>query len=381
MQSGLRRRNLRSASLIEVILRMTRPWSFLALLVLQSAAAPAQSGSPDSSKSARSGIYPLPILFYTPETGIAGGGAAMYLYRDSVSPRASAIMGDIFYTAKNQIVFEISGDQYFSRGAYRLLSNLKYLKYPNKFYGVGNNTRSADEESYTPQTFHLSAVLYTNVFSRVNIGPAVQFENVTMKKTDPAGKLALRTIPGSGGGTISGVGFVVNWDSRDNTIAAHSGSLYQLITACYRRALGSDFSYNDIQIDVRKFFELAQDQVLALQAGGEFIDGTAPFHRLVSFGGQNFLRGYFEGRYRDNCGVALQAEYRFPVWWRFGLVGFAGAAQVAETMSRMTLKKFWLAGGVGLRFALTPEERVNLRLDYGWGNNSSGLYITVTEAF
>jgi hypothetical protein len=45
------------------------------------------------------------------------------------------------------------------------------------------------------------------------------------------------------------------------------------------------------------------------------------------------------------------------------------------------MNRFWFAGGVGLRFAWSPEERINLRLDYGVGSNSSGMYITMTEAF
>jgi hypothetical protein len=54
---------------------------------------------------------------------------------------------------------------------------------------------------------------------------------------------------------------------------------------------------------------------------------------------------------------------------------------VTDEIDHLGLKRFWLAGGAGIRFAWNPEERVNLRLDYGWGNNTSGLYITVTEAF
>jgi hypothetical protein len=45
------------------------------------------------------------------------------------------------------------------------------------------------------------------------------------------------------------------------------------------------------------------------------------------------------------------------------------------------MNRFWFAGGVGLRFFWNPQERISLRLDYGIGNNSNGMYITVTEAF
>jgi hypothetical protein len=335
----------------------------------------------DSVRSSQSGIYPLPIIFYTPETGFAGGAAALFLHRDPSVQRASSITGTAIYTEKKQIILSLSGDAYFSKGATRLLGEVTFQKYPNKFFGVGNNTVGSNEETYTPKTYLLKAVLYRNFASHINIGPILRFENVSMREIAPGGVLATGVLPGSWGGRSSGLGLVANWDSRDNTFSARSGSFYQLTTLFYRSALGSDYSYNDIQIDTRNFFNTFSDHVLATQGCGEFIDGSVPFQNYAKFGGQSLLRGYFDGRFRDKNAVSFQAEYRIPVWWRFGLVGFAGIAQVADRIKMLAINRFWFAGGIGLRFAWSPDERINLRLDYGVGNNSSGLYITVTEAF
>lgn len=335
----------------------------------------------DTTRTPQSGIYPLPFVLYTPETGIAGGVAALYVYRDSLSIRASSLTADIIYTQKKQFIAEIAGDQYFEAGLYRLMTDLSFQKYPNKFFGIGNNTPESSEETYTPQTVLLKAVLYRNFSSHINIGPIVRYENVSMRQTLTGGVLASGLLPGSRGGISAGLGIVANWDSRDNTFAAQSGSFYQLTAVFYRSAFGSVYSYDDIQIDTRNFFGVFSDHVIAVQGSGEFIDDSAPFQNYAKFGGQNLLRGYFDGRYRDKNAVALQAEYRVPVWWRFGIVGFAGVAQVADRISKFAMNRFWFAGGIGLRFAWSPEERINLRLDYGVGSNSSGMYITMTEAF
>jgi outer membrane protein assembly factor BamA len=340
-----------------------------------------QQSQRDSLNSTSARIFPLPILFYTPETGIAGGAAVMYLYRGQSSTRASNITGDVIYTQKKQIIVEVGGDQYFSQGDCRLLSSMSFQRYPNKFFGIGNHTSSQNEEQYTPQSFVVRAVLYRNFYARFNIGPILRLESVSMKERISTGLLATGTISGSAGGVSVGLGFAANWDSRDNTFSAHSGSFYQLTGLFYRSAFGSDYGYTDIQIDTRTFFEFTPGQVLALQGVGEFIDGSPPFQSLAKFGGSNILRGYFDGRYRDKNGVAVQMEYRTPVWWRFGLVGFAGVAQVADNINRFASNRFWFAGGLGLRFFWNPEERINLRLDYGIGTNSSGMYVTVTEAF
>jgi hypothetical protein len=37
--------------------------------------------------------------------------------------------------------------------------------------------------------------------------------------------------------------------------------------------------------------------------------------------------------------------------------------------------------GGGLRYTMNESERVNIRLDYGFGRGSSSFYFSVTEAF
>ncbi len=340
-----------------------------------------QQNKKDPADSTETRVFPLPIFFYTPETGVAGGAAALFIYRDPSAPRASSITGDVIYTEKRQIIVELSGDQYFRRGRYRLLSDILYQKYPDKFFGIGNATTSDQEEDFTPRTFLLKGTFYTNIVSQVNVGPIIRYESTSMSEVDPTKLISTGTITGSTGVVSSGLGFVANWDSRDNTFAAYSGSFYQVTALFYQKSFGSDYSYSDVQIDLRNFFEVAPNHIVAVQAAGEFMGGAVPFQNLARFGGKNLLRGYFDGRYRDKQGVAVQAEYRLPVWWRFGLVGFAGVAQVADRISHLGTGRFWFAAGAGIRFAWNPGERVNIRLDYGMGNNSDGMYITVTEAF
>ena len=359
---------------------LLRSTALIAVFMLIASMSFGQSGA-DTLRASGPTIYPLPIFFYTPETGAAGGAAALLLYRDHGSSRASSITGDIIYTQKKQIIVEFSGDQYFSRGVYRLQTDLLGQQYPNKLFGIGNDTPSGSEEDYTPKSFQIKATLSARIMPNVNVGPSLRYESVSMREVDPTRLIATRTLTGSTGGASSGLGFVANWDSRDNTFAAYTGSFYQFTALFYQKSFGGDFNYSDFQFDLRNFFEVTKGQVLAVQAGAELMGGDVPFNNLARFGGQNLLRGYYDGRYRDKNGAALQAEYRVPVWWRFGVVGFAGIAQVADRVAQFGLNRFWFAAGAGVRFAWSPEERINIRLDYGIGSHSDGMYITVTEAF
>ncbi len=336
---------------------------------------------PDTTHKSAHQLFPLPILFYTPETGVAGGAAALFLMRDSLSSRPSSLTADIIYTEYKQAIFELDGDVYFHRDDYRLLTQFVFQKYPIKFFGIGDFTSLSNEETYTPRSFVARIVLYRTIISNIHIGPLLRYETVSMSQVDPTGMLATGTITGSKGSSSAGVGFALNWDSRDNTFAASSGSFYQITGLFYNKAFGGNQQFSDILFDSRNYVEVLPEHVFAFQAAAEFMNGDVPFQNLVRFGGQNTIRGYYDGRYRDKNGVAIQGEYRFPVWWRLGFITFAGVGQVAHNVSDFALNRFWFAGGGGLRFYWNAREHISLRLDYGIGNNSSGTYITVSEAF
>ena len=78
--------------------------------------------------------------------------------------------------------------------------------------------------------------------------------------------------------------------------------------------------------------------------------------------------------------VGMQAEYRFPIVWRFSGAAFGSAGQVASAISDIRYSQFHYAGGGGLRFAVLPREGLNLRFDVAYGNQVN-YYIVLAESF
>lgn len=146
-------------------------------------------------------------------------------------------------------------------------------------------------------------------------------------------------------------------------------------------SIGSDYNFGRFNFDFREYSSLGTSHILAFQAFGTFTSGTAPFHKLATLGGQNLMRGYYEGRYRDNDYLAAQAEYRTALIWRIGAVAFVGAGEVAHTLSGFTLEDVKPSYGLGLRFNFSPTERLNIRMDFGFGKGSSGVYVGASEVF
>lgn len=67
-----------------------------------------------------------------------------------------------------------------------------------------------------------------------------------------------------------------------------------------------------------------------------------------------------------------------PLW---GLTAFAGVGGVAPTINQFSISTMRPAAGVGVRFLIDPEEDLNLRLDFGAGQEKLNYYFKVAEAF
>ena len=89
-------------------------------------------------------------------------------------------------------------------------------------------------------------------------------------------------------------------------------------------------------------------------------------------GSDERMRGYYQGRYRDKNVVSGQLEYRRQLTWRHGIVAWAGAGTMGPSLSSLNNGR-WLRLRRALAYRFEFKPRVNVRLDYGIGNGSSGF--------
>jgi hypothetical protein len=110
--------------------------------------------------------------------------------------------------------------------------------------------------------------------------------------------------------------------------------------------------------------------------------GSPPFYDLGLLGGSKLMRGTIMGRYRDKTYYVLQSEYRMPVLvWRFGLILFAGIGDVAPSVGKITISTVKPTYGLGIRFRFDELEKVEIRMDMGFGKGSNGVYFDINQAF
>lgn len=343
------------------------------------------AGEPDPAAASKPHIIVLPVVYYTPETRLAFGAGGLMNFRlgkDKKNTRPSSLGLLMVYTMNNQIQLSLRPEIYLPGNSFVLAADVKYDRFPQKFYGIGNDVSASTVESYTPETFGFKISLKRKVFASLFGGVDYQFESTVIQKVEPGGMLASGTIPGSQGGLISGLGLSLNWDDRDNVFFPRRGSHIQLAADFYSSAFGSDYSYSASRLDARTYFPLFETHVLALQGYVRTIGGgAAPFYELSMLGGPHIMRGTYTGQYRDNAQLTVQAEYRLPVHKRLSAAGFTGVGSVAPTLGDLLHTQLKFSVGGGLRFRLDTREGTNVRLDFAWCGGSTGLYMTIQEAF
>ena len=79
--------------------------------------------------------------------------------------------------------------------------------------------------------------------------------------------------------------------------------------------------------------------------------------------------------------LAVQTELRWRFTKRWGAVGFLGVGGVGESFSDFDKDDTLPAAGVGIRFSISPENRLNVSLDWAVGKDNDYVYIYVGEAF
>ncbi len=287
----------------------------------------------------------------------------------------------VVYTLKNQLILALGPQLYLGGETWRLTGGLEAVFFPDRLYPVGDESPDQTED-YGQRLFASSVGAERRLVGQLRLGGGLRVAHAAITRVESGGLLDRGAIPGSDGGFLVGVGPSIAWDDRDKDSATHRGGRHELSLVFFPEFLGSDYSLTQAIVQLRQFFPLWRQHILAVELHAQFSRGDVPFQAMATLGGDNRMRGYFSGRYRDLHSVVGQVEYRMPVWWRIGAVGFVAAGNVANEVSQIRLDDPKVAGGLGLRLTLSKQERVNVRVDVAVTRDGGvSPYVSLGEAF
>jgi hypothetical protein len=361
--------------------------SIFALLFIVAVSFKAQSqavaSKPDSSLN-KTTIRGFPVAFYSPDTKLGVGALGIVFFnfkKDSIGARKSSINIGGAYTTLNQVLLYTPFQIFVNNSKYWFYGELGYYKYIFNYFGVGNNTPNDYIEKYDARFPRIRINALRKVNNSLYVGVRYVYDNFSLSNYRSDGELIKNRITGSTGGRVSGLGLISVFDSRNKLFYPTKGALIEAIAYYESPATGSDFSYNRLSIDAAKYLAISNKQVLAFNAVIVNSNGDVPFHQMATLGGGKRQRGYFDGKFRDRNLLLLQAEYRATIYKRFGAVAFGGLGQVSSQLSEAADAPIRYNFGAGLRYVLDTKQKLNIRIDYGLGAQSSGFYLTLGEAF
>jgi hypothetical protein len=341
----------------------------------------------DTISEEKNGIFVLPLLYYTPDTRWAAGAAGVYYFKFKPKSsfeektRMSYVQFLTDYTQNNQLDLWASWNVFARSENYLFKGDIRFRDFPDRFYGIGNNTLKSQEEKYSYNLFQLKSLQLKKIKPGLFLGIDYELEYEYGFSYKPGGLLENGTITGYAGALGSALGLVSILDTRDNIINPYRGKLAEFSSYFFLRPLGSTFGFVNLNAVYQHYWQFKRKHIIAWQSKARFTFGDVPFLDLSTLGNDDILRGYPKNRFRDNHFIGSQVEYRFPLFWRFGGVAFAGAADVFGQSSTLQFNQLKYSIGGGLRFVVNPAERLNIRLDYGYGREGGYFYFMVSEAF
>jgi hypothetical protein len=326
----------------------------------------------------------FPFVLRSPETSWGFGLASAYFFKaklDDKDIRTSDVNLVSLYTLKKQLLIVIGSTVYFPKENYIFRWQSSYSYYPDKFWGIGNQTPFSAEEKYSIKQFFFNPQFLTRLYKKLYIGGNAEYQSVNDFTYTPGGVFDTQQIVGREGGIASGLGFLVTLDSRNNAYSPSKGGFIEFNLTRFDNRFGSNFDFTYYSLELKKFYRIGVNRVLAVQVYGKVNAGEVPIRNLSMLGGSEMMRGFYKGRYSDKNMFTSQAEVRQYLFWRIGVVAFAGTGQVSNDLHQLGWDRMHFSYGGGLRLMVQEKEKLNLRIDYGVGEGRSGVYVILKEAF
>ena len=344
-------------------------------------AAAADNNKDNSSLS----VIAIPVPVTNAAIGNGLGLAAGLIYKLDAGSPASYTGAGAFYTDKHSWAIGAAQKTNFARDRLHVNALAAYYNFHYDFFGIGEVAGSQGRSVPLLQSgTALIPEALVRVLPHTAIGIRYRYltASTSVDLTAVSDNLHLSLPQAQLKITSSGLGPVVEYDSRNDPFSPSEGSYARIEADFAERALLTNTkSYSSVDGDYNGYRTIGKNSVIAYRASFCQVSNSTPFFDLCSFGSHNDLRGYTPGQYRDKTSFATQIEYRWRFWDPFGLVVFGGVGGVAPSFDEYRFDKLLPSGGGGLRYRASKKYPVNIGVDFAVGKRTTAFYVRIGEAF
>lgn len=317
---------------------------------------------------------------YSIDTKLGIGVVASGLYRldsenTTLPPSNVSIYTNL--TTSGFFAIGIEGNTIFKNDDYRLIYDMGFSLMPSKYWGIGYSfgDQKDDFTLYKEHQLFVKADGLKKVAPNLYVGLTVTIQNIVGKDFENQ-KYIENQDPDN---TAIGGGFILTYDSRDFIPNAFEGLYLKVEQNFFPRHLGSKHNFTRFNFSARYYQKIWKGGLLAFDFNSTLNSGNVPWSMVALVGGSNQMRGYFKGQYRDKKLINTQIELRQHLYGRSGAVAWAGAGNAFPDFRSYKWNETLPTFGLGYRWEF--KNRINVRLDYGFGKKQGGFYFNINESF
>lgn len=349
----------------------------------------------DTAKMAKLHFSIVPAVGYTLSSGLTGivaSNIGFYL-SDPETTNMSSVSATVVYSQYKQLTIPLQTNIWTRDNNYNIVTDLRYYKYPQNTYGLGNNSslKNADLIDYSHIHLHFSVLkklvpnLYGGIGYFYDYHWNVKESGLPDSSISDAKRYGLNAHSSSSGPVVN-----LLYDNRKNSINPANGLYADVLYRNNLRAFNSDNNWQGLILDVRKYikFPANSNNIWAFWSYNWLtLSGKPPYLDLPSTGWDaynNTGRGYIQGRFRGKNMFYVESEYRMQLSRNglFGAVLFVNGETFSRYVSYNINQKVWPGWGVGLRIKVNKHSKANIAIDYGFGaDGSHGLFVNLGEVF
>ena len=325
------------------------------------------------------GFIPIPMIITEPALGNIGG-ALFAVFVDQNTPYTDTIDGRVIKTRAKPNLYG-AGAGYTANGTwitggmaigvikkwranYRVATG--YADINLNFY---KETTLAGEQSFefNMRTFPFTAQLIKQ-FGRSDwfAGLNYLFLNTRLMRTN-----AEFHTPQEVNSTVSRLGILVDFDSRDNVFTPNKGFRWNTLVGGSSEAIGSDYKYGSINSAAFGYIPIADNLISAFRAEYQQVFGDFPFYLKPYVN----MRGIPVMRYQGEIMILAETEWRWDFMPRYSLVAFGGTAKAFDKKTAFTDAYWRFSGGVGGRYLIARKLKLRMGLDVARGPEEWAYYI------
>ena len=312
------------------------------------------------------------------------GGGKQHVESEFDGEYATGLMRENLWSFNASVIYDRNGSQ--------------------RFYGVGNDSRLADQTNYTEQQKYVQTTLGLNLSRIWQVGYTMRLREVTITPGHIPGVPSIEELYPSTVLRADRREFLnriyATYDSRNDVNIPTRGAEWVAYAGAASTGLQPSASlYSEVGLDGRDFFPLPGNAVLAAHVALRYMPRTdrtrnIPFWALSGLGGDESdlggdqpLRGFGVDRFVDRNSFVINLEYRkrvtavhaFSTLINVEVTPFVDMGRVFNSFGTDPLSRLHKVAGLGVR-GIAPPFVVGY-VDAGYGSEGFSVFTGLNYPF